>query len=556
MTKAELIDAIASGSKLTKADAGRFSNPGNSNSTDPRGSLAFVAAFWNVLTEGEQQSWNDVAVQFPFKNKFGDIYTGSGYQVFMRLNSNLRLINQELLRSGPVADFPVLPPILPPSGEPEELLRFTFVPAIPEGINILVYACAPVLRGSGFRKGKEKLLMAAPPNATGVIDATYAYQNLFGQVKPNANMYFRFVAVSTTTGQTSVENVMKVNTGPNGMPPKVGFYLPGVFLPPVSAGKDWITPFRIYGFNLTGPAVIKTPIDAGATHQISRNVDGPWVQEISVPLNELKQPRQNVFYFKTTIAVAGLHGTTVTIEAPGTGVVNLGMGGTVIDQFIGDPITPIAFGDVYMGLYTVKEVALPYGALRADIAYYLTGANVDRFQLALDPAGPWANEQNVIIKGTGSDAAAKLYIRTTPGATGAIVATLHADSGGDLSPTFALTATAIDGVISDDTGGAIAYGNAITGERADGMFNMYAVGLFSPAVVLADTLVNCTVEFSFVFAGVYLNPNNIPGGPPTIPPTQIWYSIIPTAAGAFSANINIIAGGALTDVIALSGTGV
>ena len=556
MNKAELIDAIATGSKLTKADAGRLYNPENSNSTNPRGSLALVAAAWNLLTVNEQQSWDDVAVNFPFKNKFGDIYTGSGYQVFMRLNSNMKLINQELLKSGPIANYPVLPPILPPSGEPEELLRFTFVGGIPEGMNVLIYGCAPVLRGSGFRKGKEKLLMACPPNTTGVIDATYAYQNLYGQVKPNASMYFRFVAVSTTTGQTSVEEIMKVSTGPNGMPPKIGFYLPSVALPPMSASLDWITPFRIYGFNLTSNLIIKTELDAFNTRQISRDVNGPWVNEISVPLNELKQPRQNVFYLKHNVAAPGLTGGTVTLETTGTGIAALGFGGAVINQFLRDPALSIVFGNVYSAMYTPLEVAMPYGALRADTVFNFSGANADRFQMSLTENGPWLSGITLPTNGRGSDPNAKIWIRTTPGNTGAIVATLHADSGGDISPNWPITATVVDGAITSPQSGGIAYGNAITGERNDGVLTFDAVGLGSQASIFANNLINCTVEFSEVFAGVYNNPLAVSSPPPTIVAKTIHYQIIPTAAGAFSCDINIAAIGAPPLVFALAGTGV
>lgn len=556
MNKAELIDAIASGSKLTKADAGRFGTPAGQNSTSPRSTLAAVAAEWNRLTENEQISWNDVAVNFPAKNKYGDIYTPSGYQVFMKLNSNLALINTDLLKSGPVANFPILPPIIPPSGDPPELLRFTFDGGIPEDINVLVYACAPVLRGSGFRKGKEKLLLAAPTNATGVIDCTYAYQNLFGQIKYDSTIYFRFVAVSVITGQTSVERTIRLINAPNIRVPRIGFYLPGFFVPTVSAGKDWITPFRVFGFNLTENLILHTDIDPAATFQISKNVIGPWVQTLSVPLNELKQPKQNVFYLKTAIAVANLQGSTITANSTGATQAYLGFGMQAIDQFISDPTIAIAFGDVYQGLFTPLEVAMPYGALRADIAFTLSGANADRFQLANDENGPWGTGTDLKVRGNGSSDTASIFIRVVPGATGALAATLNAVSGGDIANPFVVTADVIAGIFTSPSTPAIAYGNAITGERADGSFFVSGHGLASRMAVLGTNIVNCTIEFSEVFASVYSNPLATNTAGPTVTSKQIWYSIIPTVAGAFSADINIVASATNPLIIPISGTGV
>lgn len=556
MNKAELIDAIASGSKLTKADAGRFGSSIDSQSTSPRATLAGVAAFWNLLTEAEQTSWNDVAVNFPAKNKFGDIYTPSGYQVFMKLNSNLALINHDILRSGPIADYPVLPPIEPPSGDPPELLKFSFTGGIPEGMSVLVYACFGVLRGSGFRKGKEKLLMAAPSNSTGVIDCTYAYQNLFGQIKPNSNIYFRFVAVNHSNGQLSVERILRLIKAPDLPVPSVGFYLTAISNTAISASKDWIIPFRIYGFNLTTPLVLNVPVDPAAIFLIGRTLTGPWVNTLNVPLNELRQPRQNVFYLKIAQAAPGLNGTLISAESVGSLIKTLGVGINAIDQFMPDPSVPTAFGNVYSGLNTVLEIPFAYGALRSDITLTLSGANANRFKIGLTANGPWFAHTTVAVRGLGSSSDQKIWLLATPGDPIALTANLNADAGGDLIYPYTVTANAVDGALTSPMFPGAALGNNTIGDPFLIDFQIDGTGVASNVGVFSDSVLNCTVLFSENFNGPWSNVIAFAPSAPNFTAKQIFMQITPIALGAFSFNANANCAGATALVLAYTGVGV
>lgn len=544
MNKAELIDAIASGSKLTKADAGRVSGTGLTNNPNIKNVIAEVARSWNKLTLDEQESWNAVAVQFPFKNKYGEYYTGSGYQVFMKLNMNLINVNEPTLRSGPVADFPVLPPVEPPSGDPPELLRWAFVGGIPAEISIQVFACNGVQKGSGFRKGKEKQLISAPPNETGVIDVTGAYQNIFGKIKPNSRIYFRFVPISNVTGQSGVEMVIPYDVPNVGFVPKLHTFLPGIYMPQVPVNLDWIIPFRANGFNLTENMNIDVPIDPAARWQISRNLTGPWVNHLSVPLNQMKQPRQNVFYLKINVAAPSLFGNAITLSSAGAADVLLGFAGQAIDQILTGTPDPIAFGDVYSGLYTPKQVDLQWGALRQDLEITLSGANHDRFQISDKEEGPYGEFLRVPVRLNQEGPKPPIWVRTIPGATGALAADLNLNSGGDILTAIGITANVIDAVITSPDAPNISYGNAIPSERNEGILHFSAAGINTSPAIFADGLVNCTIEFSETFGGIYSNPLPVVGAlPPTVTGKAIYYNIIPTAAGIFSGNIHIVAGG-------------
>lgn len=585
MNKAELIDAIASGSKLTKADAGRYGSPQDGNSTSPRTTLAAIASLWNVLTEAEQQSWNDAAVGFPAKNKFGDIYTPSGYQVFMKLNSNLALINNPLLRSGPVPAFPELPPIEPPSGDPPELLRFTFPAGIDPNTEILVYASACVLPGSGIVKGKQKLLgttakLTKADAGRGldatiesihkdlakakrtfqpgpvIIDVTYQYQNLFGQVKPGSICYIKFVAVSKITGQTSVERILRIVNAPNPRVPRIGKYVGGITNLAVSAGKDWIIPFRIFGFNLTAPLILSTPVTPANEFFIGKTENGPWVKTFQIGLNELAQPKQNVCYLRIQVAAPGLAGSIINLESVGATATFIGIGVNAVDQSMPDPTIPIAFGDVYTGPYTIKEFQFPYAALRSDISLSIMGADAGRFQVAFQPEGPWMNTDEIPVRGTGSDTTDIVYLRTIPGGTGVLSAILHADAGGDLVYDYTLSATAIDGILSSPMSPGDSIGNQDNLVEIMLPFQIDADGLVTDVECVVQNLVNCTVVLSELMAGPYGPIVTIPAPGGVLVAKQVWQKIVPLTPGVFSWKVLVVGGGALGFTLTYDGLSV
>lgn len=69
--------------------------------------LTQLSNSWRALSSEQRQAWQDAAANFPFTNKFGDEYIGSGYQVYMSLNGNLYAQQLPLLTSpGEARPFP------------------------------------------------------------------------------------------------------------------------------------------------------------------------------------------------------------------------------------------------------------------------------------------------------------------------------------------------------------------------------------------------------------------------------------------------------------------
>jgi hypothetical protein len=82
--------------------------PQKNNLTLPkRAQLTTLASMWRKLTPEQQNAWDSIKSLWLFKNKFGESYEGSGYQVFIAYNLNLAVINREFVQepSAPVELF-------------------------------------------------------------------------------------------------------------------------------------------------------------------------------------------------------------------------------------------------------------------------------------------------------------------------------------------------------------------------------------------------------------------------------------------------------------------
>ena len=69
------------GGKLTHADAGRFINP--------QLNISLLATSWKKVPEEDKLAWETAAQTTTFPNRFGELYTPSGFQYYMSVNMNM-----------------------------------------------------------------------------------------------------------------------------------------------------------------------------------------------------------------------------------------------------------------------------------------------------------------------------------------------------------------------------------------------------------------------------------------------------------------------------------
>lgn len=188
-----LIAAIVSGSKLTKADAGRVMNP--------QANIGLVSTTWKTLDDADRQTWVAAAPNYMFKNKFGEPYTASGFQVYMSLNTNLVAVGEPMVT---VAPLPTLLIPTPPcnivygiGAAPK--LRFTY--EVLTGFKGVLYASVSQSAGKSLTKGRLKAIAVFAAGSGTAYDLDSQYQNIFGSIPLHGNVWFVFRCTELSTGQ-------------------------------------------------------------------------------------------------------------------------------------------------------------------------------------------------------------------------------------------------------------------------------------------------------------------------------------------------------------------
>lgn len=146
--------------------------------------LRQITKFWQTLSPSDRAAWDAAAINFPFKNRYGQSYTGSGFQVFTSINSKLFPLN-------------VAPQTLPPSASDGDLATWPWntisVSTDPASGSFL-----QLLIPDGICPGAIVIVNAHPPLSNGKL------KTVFGGKGQIAN---RTAAPSTTELLPSFEQL-------------------------------------------------------------------------------------------------------------------------------------------------------------------------------------------------------------------------------------------------------------------------------------------------------------------------------------------------------------
>ena len=171
---------------------------------DPRYNLSLIASNWQNLSAEDQATWSTNAPLFPFKNKFGESYVGSGFQVYMMINLNLAQIGTNFRDASP-APSPGHPPFNPSgtSGDPPELLRVGALPPEEGDWWQIIEACAQQNNGTQPIKGRWKTIKKFHWVNGADVDLKPNYNTLFGKLKKNKTIWLRVRDIEVFTGQST-----------------------------------------------------------------------------------------------------------------------------------------------------------------------------------------------------------------------------------------------------------------------------------------------------------------------------------------------------------------
>lgn len=191
-------------SKLTKADAGRV--------VSPQSNMSSIATSWKALSEGNKTSWNMAAPDFPFTNKYGVPYTGSGFQLFMSVNSNRLVIGEPILNTAPAV--PILDNMAPFGLNWTTLIAFTLIPTadIPADAKCQLYATRGMSAGRAPKPGDFRLIevIATWSGVTHDIQTQYIAQ--FGTPIPGSTVWVQGKLTKADAGRNGLTYSAKVQT--------------------------------------------------------------------------------------------------------------------------------------------------------------------------------------------------------------------------------------------------------------------------------------------------------------------------------------------------------
>jgi len=198
---------IRNSSKLTKADAGRSSKLTKADAgrtIQNRANFAQTSSAWRDLSDENRASWVAGAVNFPFKNKFGETYTGSGYQVFMSVNTSLANINFSQRDDCPAPISLLATREFTVTYADTVNPSYTFDGVIHADYSAILYACVNQSAGKQLTPGRLKAIRVFPAATYVAEDITDDYTNVFGIVPTEGTVWFQLVMVSNITGQLCI----------------------------------------------------------------------------------------------------------------------------------------------------------------------------------------------------------------------------------------------------------------------------------------------------------------------------------------------------------------
>jgi hypothetical protein len=169
---------------------------------------AFSSAF-RALTASQVNAWNSTAASgFKTNNIFGNPVSGSGLNLFNKLNTNLTSVGVASISDPPISEAVESPLVLDPAGLAGAATLFANAQfdgptdVVPANTALVVYATPPVSNGVTFVKSLfRKIDFLDAAEDTGTTNLESAYSARFGVLVAGQKIFLKTVAVNKTTGQ-------------------------------------------------------------------------------------------------------------------------------------------------------------------------------------------------------------------------------------------------------------------------------------------------------------------------------------------------------------------
>lgn len=181
-------------------------NPSSSFQVTVRARLASLSSAWRGLTAGQRIAWNAAVSDYKKTDIFGDIQNPSGFNLYVKLNSNLINIGVAAISAPPL---PVAVSVFTTgtlaAAAGAQTMALTVTPAVqPASETIIVKATPGQSAGKTFVKSEFRQIGTFTAATAGAYDLAALYIAKFGPIGPaGVKIFVEVIHVSETTGQQS-----------------------------------------------------------------------------------------------------------------------------------------------------------------------------------------------------------------------------------------------------------------------------------------------------------------------------------------------------------------
>lgn len=150
--------------------------------------LQAVTRAWRSLTSEDRNDWNTRTNDWPFTDKFGNTYYGSGYQFYCAYNMNMLTLGQTVdATPNAIQSAANIGDVYIDSLEPEAFV-LAWDNAVGTNAKVVVYASPQYSAGRNENNPRLTLITTGSGVSMTDIDVTAQYESYYGELKVGAKV--------------------------------------------------------------------------------------------------------------------------------------------------------------------------------------------------------------------------------------------------------------------------------------------------------------------------------------------------------------------------------
>jgi len=177
-------------------------NPRSRFQSTQRSYYSHLSQLWRTLTEEQRREWIEFAKLYTYLNDFGEAFFLTGFNIFIRLNTNLMSVSAAVL-SVPVVPsaFPVVRMTSITFNVGGDSIGFFWSGTIPAGYGVKFFASRPMNAGVTVVGKNLRYFSLRQGQLTGGADESIDYRTKFGVIGPiGSRIWGSMSIVQTSSG--------------------------------------------------------------------------------------------------------------------------------------------------------------------------------------------------------------------------------------------------------------------------------------------------------------------------------------------------------------------